>query len=196
MTEGFQPGSAAAVDALEPGAIVSEFVLDADDVIVEVDAAWRHFAEANAAPELLDIVGKPLRAFISGRSTRALWADLMKSVRASGRPSDICYRCDSPRTRRAFVMRITSEDAGQLRLTSRVDELTACDTGALLDRHAPRTSEHVVVCSWCKDAQLDSQWVSLEELVARQGLLNATKVPEISHGMCDRCATRWRAGAP
>jgi hypothetical protein len=59
---------------------------------------------------------------------------------------------------------------------------------ALLDPVAVRSDELVKICSWCKRVQLDhSEWVEVEEAVARLGLFHANQLPGLTHGMCPSC---------
>jgi hypothetical protein len=52
-----------------------------------------------------------------------------------------------------------------------------------LVRHLERV---IVLCAWCRRAQLDSAWVSIEEFF----LVHRAKT---SHGMCPECALRFEA---
>lgn len=189
------PSGLTTLEPSEPGALVSEFVLDAAGVIVEVDEAWCRFARANDAPELLEVVGKPLLDFLSGLSLRAVWRDVLARARREPGGIQVSYRCDSPRMQRRFVMGLVPEGDGSLRLTSRVAAVTPSDTGELLARRAARNDALLVVCSWCKAVRVGEDWLPVEQAATRLGLLEAPRVPGISHGMCPDCASgSWREG--
>jgi hypothetical protein len=60
---------------------------------------------------------------------------------------------------------------------------------ALLDPNSQRSTDVIIVCSWCKNIKIgDDQWVEIEEAVARLGLFNADYLPQLSHGICPACS--------
>ena len=64
----------------------------------------------------------------------------------------------------------------------------------LLDPAAPRSTELLMVCSWCKQVKLsEDRWVEVEEAMHELQLLQRAEMPALSHGLCRNCAERVMA---
>ncbi|ESQ13339.1 MAG TPA: hypothetical protein DDY14_09815 [Chromatiaceae bacterium] len=166
---------------------------DLDGRICFVNSAWKEFAmENNWALGGTKALGSNLNAVITDPQTRHLYSLLMERVRESGRVARFGYRCDSPDCRRLMEMRMQYQDAfKQFEFRSRVLHMEWREPIALLDsRQATRSSDTLLVCSWCKSALADQTWVEVEQAVTKLRLFAADSLPCISHGICPNCSER------
>lgn len=170
------------------GAIVS-YVLDAETRLIAVGGAWDRFAIDNGAPELLppQPLGRPLRSFISDRTTAHLYDEIFAKAKKTGAPITFPIRCDSPTLRRRLG--ITVRHDGARFLVSSVllsaEPRTAMPVG--VGRRSPAAGDALVACSWCKRVSADGAWVEIEEALERLKIFEAERVSDISHGMCEAC---------
>jgi hypothetical protein len=139
------------------------------------------------------MVGRSLWDFIQDRTVVVLYRQMVRRVR-DGRRVRFRYRCDSPEARRLYRMEISRTTAGLVEFAnelireehrSRVDVLDlAC---------GPRSTELLRVCSWCERAALpEGRWVAIEEAVEALHLMQKEVMPQITHGICERCADRMK----
>lgn len=169
---------------------VVEYRIDVDDVLVEVDDGWAAFARANDADALAaPDPGLVLWTAIDGDETRELWQVLVGRVRARQREVSVPFRCDAPDTRRWFEMTISPGVDGSVHFRSVLQFEESRSSVALLDVLVGRDDDlaPVAVCSWCGRAELDAEWLEIEDLVRTRRLLEETALPPISHGLCGGC---------
>ena len=194
----------AAVGAGEPtdgsGAIgagtVVEYRIDRDDVVVAVGADWVEFARENEAHELAAApTGRTLWDAIGDESLRDLWRAAVAKVRSSATPITLPFRCDGPNARRWFEMTLTPLDDGAVSFRSElVFEMARPELPVLL-RHVERNDDAGVVeiCTWCASGNDGGVWRPVEELLARQRLLEADPPPAVAHGICPGCVEEMSA---
>lgn len=163
--------------------------IDAGDMLVEVNDAWRAFALENGAPSLADgAVGTSLWAAIDGAELRHVWGILLDRARA-GAPVDVPYRCDGPGMRRHMRMTMRGFPDGGVEFVSRILDAEP--------REPVPTDELLRACSWCNRFHV-GEWLEPEDATERAGLLGAAP-PPITHGICEDCRAevmRGVAGAP
>ncbi len=167
--------------------------IDAGDIITAVNDAWDEFALENEAPHLTrqGVIGRALWDFIAGAETQHLYRILFQRVRESRQPIVIPFRCDAPDRRRHMEMHLMPEEDGGITFTNRVLRLEKRPVVRLLERSAPRSSDFVTMCGWCKKLRLpDGRWAEVEEAIRSLGLFDAYPVPQISHGICPDCYDR------
>jgi hypothetical protein len=52
----------------------------------------------------------------------------------------------------------------------------------------------VLICSFCKRIKTaPSLWVEVEAAMASLGLNEAWPLPQLSHGVCEKCFAQWTA---
>jgi hypothetical protein len=113
---------------------------------------------------------------------------ILKRVRA-GRAMQFRYRCDSPASRRQFEMAVTPQEPGMVQFASTLLSEEARPPVAALEEGRARDDRLLPVCSWCQRVALpDGAWVAVEEAVARMNYLEASTLPEITHGICPTCS--------
>src|SRR5512142_2158917 len=88
--------------------------LDVSLRLVSVDAAWRDFAVANGAPELVPprIIGVSVLSAISDPTTALVYRHLFDRVQACREPVVFPIRCDSPEMRRYLELELSPRPAG------------------------------------------------------------------------------------
>jgi hypothetical protein len=164
------------------------YLVDANDRIVSANGDWYAFALENGAALGREVIGQSLWDFICDAETKILYSLFLKSVRESGAAKHLPYRCDSADVRRYMEMTIAPAGDGSVEFRSRVIREDKRESVELLDFETARTNERIVMCSWCKKVRMESgEWVEVEEAVTTLKLFNATPLPKISHGICERC---------
>lgn len=136
-------------------------------------------------------IGRVLWEFLQDRATVEIYRHLVRAAR-QGRFVRFRYRCDAPNARRLFSMAIHRTEDGLVEFATELLREEARPAVALLDPAiGPRSSEFQRVCSWCERAALpDGRWVRIEEAVETLGLLQREALPQLTHGICERCAKR------
>jgi hypothetical protein len=171
------------------------YLLDADDRIVGVNAAWTAFAVDNDGdPSLLPptILGRRLWDQITDETTRQLYARLLERVRTGAAPPPIRIRCDSPAERRLLEMTLVARPAGAVEVRTRAIRIEGRANVELLDREARRSERLLRICSWCGRIPSDGggRWLEVEEAMSALGLFEGDAFPRLSHGICEDCRKR------
>jgi hypothetical protein len=171
-----------------------EFIyrVDAHDRIVFANAEWYDFAGENAAMPLKApaVIGFLLWDFISHPETKELFHDLLKKVRETGRPVTFPYRCDSADCRRFMELQILRLPNQEIEFRSRILREERRAPVRLMEDKVERTEELLIMCSWCKKVAMPAQrWVEVETAVNELHLFDAARLPRISHGICQACAS-------
>ncbi|MDQ3171420.1 MAG: hypothetical protein M3Q55_14895 [Acidobacteriota bacterium] len=163
--------------------------IDRGDVIADTNDAWAHFAQANQAPQLSDVLGQSLWDHVSDNTTRQIYRDLIARVRA-GHEVTFPYRCDAPALRRFMRMTMRpAPDRGVL-FDSVIERAEARPAPPLLGGPAAGSSGVIVrVCSWCKRVHVRETWQEVEVAVESLGLFDGP-APALTHGMCEDCYAR------
>ena len=164
--------------------------IDRGDVITAVDDAWAPFARANGAPQLADVLGRPLWDYVSDDTTRQVYRDLVARVRA-GHDATFPYRCDAPALRRFMRMTMRAAPQRGVVFESEVVRTEARPVPLLLDQKPAGSSGVIVrVCSWCKRVHVRETWQEVEIAVERLDLFAGGPSPSLTHGMCEDCYAR------
>jgi hypothetical protein len=174
----------------------STYSIDSNDRIVSVDSAWLRFARENGTPELTadSVIGRSLWDFVSGGETRYLYRLVLERVRTDGSSVVLPFRCDSPATRRYMHLKISPLHEGNLEFQAILVSEEQRSPLALLDPDVPRSERILTLCSWCKRARVrESEWVEPETAISRLDLFGLPDLPQLSHGICDRCVTTIEA---
>ena len=167
-----------------------EYLIRPDHTVLEIHGGWDAFARENQAETLHSstVVGRQLDEFVADDETRAIYAALVDRVLQTGEPIRFTYRCDGPSCRRHMAMEIDLVASEIVRFRSRTVREEARTPQPLLDPEAPRSDEMIVMCGWCKRVESAGEgWLDVEDYVARSGLLEASALPALSHGICPHC---------
>lgn len=165
--------------------------VDASNRITSVNPAWDHFARSNDGEHLVgeSIVGQHLFEFITDATTRQLYHTMLDRVRDTRKPLLIHFRCDAPDRRRDMTLELRASDDGAA-VDFVVHTLQEDDRSAvsLIDANAPRDGRLLRMCGWCKRVHLPTDaWVEVEEAIGPLEIFAGTTVPQLSHGICERC---------
>lgn len=164
--------------------------IDADGRIREFD----HQPVGGSEPPASDAaVGRSLWDFVRDATVVDIYQRMIR-IALGGKPIRFRYRCDAPEWRRLYEMAITRTDSGLVQFATHLVREEPRPPVLLLDRrHGPRSEQMVRLCSWCERAHTaDEQWVPIEEAVEILGVMQKEAMPEITHGICPRCAARVR----
>ena len=166
-----------------------QYLIDADDRIVFVSGDWDQFATDNDAADLKTarIVNRSLWQFVTEKSTREVYAEVLKSVRA-GRTAEFTMRCDGPAVRRLVEISVKPLPEGEVEFTTRVLATKERPPQPLLSRSARRSDRKVNVCTWCDRVQVaPDEWRDVEEAVEPLQLKSASAMPRVTPAVCPHC---------
>ena len=168
------------------------YSIDRENRIESVGGGWLAFACANGAPELTPaaVLGRRIEDFIADPGTRHIYGLLYGLVR-DGATLRLPFRCDGPEVERSMLLQLSPAGSGGVRCDTFLLAEKHRPLIALLDPNAPRGTDLVVMCSWCKRIRHQGQWLDLEEGVQRLNLLSHASSPELSHGVCPSCIVAY-----
>lgn len=168
------------------------YQIDALDRLIEVNQAWTEFARANDGLQVLPefVLGKSLWQFITDATVENIYRRLAKLAR-EGRDTQFRYRCDSPKQKRIFQMRITGRPGGRVEFSSTLLSTEDRQAIPLLKLRTEYSGVYVRICGWCHSVAWPGEsWRPLETAAERVIGLEETNLPELSHGICAACAAR------
>lgn len=165
--------------------------LDSKDFITFVNEDWNSFALENGAPELTgtQVLQKIIWDFIAGSEIRALYRLIFQRVRSANIRPEILYRCDAPELKRFMKMDIFLCETGEIQ----------CDHFLLKESVRERffeielspqekSSRLLIMCSVCKKVRItEEHWEEIEWVIKDSELFLQSKIPKISHGLCNTC---------
>lgn len=165
--------------------------IDRNDRIIFVNDNWLSFASENGAPGLSErrVLNQSLWDFISGWQVRHLYLLLLNRLRKlPGAHVIIPFRCDSPEVRRFMEMDVHSLGQGVIEFKSRVVRIEARNEAAHQVKSAQWANESLNVCSICNKIQIGkSEWLEIDEAIARYNLLSEGHLPQLTYGRCSSC---------
>jgi len=170
------------------------YVVDAQDHLVSVNTEWSEFAVENDGQDLspTEVIGRSLWDFIEDEPTRELYRNILAHVRAGG-STELVLRCDGPEQRRLIEMVVTRLPERMIQFKTALLASKDRPPQRLLDRSAPRSTEHVKVCSWCDRVNIDSNanaWSEVEEAMEHLHLTDAPKLPIVDRVVCPTCTAK------
>ena len=165
-----------------------EYVVDKDNVIVEIRGLWDEFAIDNDAAQMVTekVIGKPLMDFISGSVTRQFWLEMLHKTRIGKTPVCLDYRCDSPQARRYMSLRLIPESHGRLRLLSALLRSEERQENFYSERARERGKDTMTRCSLCNQILSRGQWVEAESLSNS----SPDNRLQVIYGICPTCKLR------
>ncbi len=169
---------------------VVQYTIDAADRFVSVNDTWIKEAMSDGRPGLLPpgILGRSLWEAIGDPAAHQLYSALVGRVRAGAGPISLLFRCDTPRQRRLLRLRISASPRQGVDFEARFLAVQDRPPVALLDQAARRSRELLRICAWCKRIPMpEGRWVEVEEALDHLDLLDATVLPQLTHGICPAC---------
>lgn len=132
------------------------FDLDDRDQICAVSANWNDVAIEQNGSSLLSesIIGQNVWPFIAGAGTQEFFAAIFKKVRSSNQSVNMPYRCDAPLLKRFFVMEISRQSNG----TVRVSHIQIDDSDIPFSVIHMSDLEPDMVCSICLSIHRQGEW--------------------------------------
>jgi hypothetical protein len=162
--------------------------LDDQDHIVFLNDEWDQFAAANAGESIAShrVLYRSLWDFVTDINTREIYRHALVRSRG-GQRLRFCFRCDSPSRRRLLEMTIGRgpDETTEFRTHLLTEE--ARTPQPLLEATAPRSSDLIRMCGWCKKVFVGGGWKEVEEAVSRLALFERPVMPGITHGICESC---------
>jgi hypothetical protein len=171
------------------GAAACSYDLDQQLVITGLGPGWDEFAFENAATNLASPgpVGRPLMMFIADATTVHLYELLFERVARDKRSMTLPIRCDAPGLRRHLNLTISARPAGGYHVSTTLVRAELRQPVALLDADVTRRADQLLMCGWCKRANVEQRWMEVEHAVALLGLFERPVQPQVVHGICDSC---------
>lgn len=164
------------------------WVIDAGNVICEVNDVYKQFAIDNGAPDLAESsIGMNVIQVIRGPVVVHLYESLLAEIRRTREPVDLTFRCDSPNFWRRLAMHAQADDQGQITFATRML------AGGPMDLHVPVAAdatcdEQVVrMCSWCNRILTSTGWQEAPQAVAEMRLLEFPPREGMTHTICKDC---------
>ena len=164
------------------------YTVDADNIIVEVNAEWDRFAMDNDGDNLVQshIIGQPLMNYITGDSTRMFVEVMFQGARVRKNMITKPYRCDSPDMKRALEMRIIPLDNQALKLEHQIVSLETVVQPVHFLGHNSEADDRIKRCSMCNKVELDNEWRDPLDAPVAQSLLDPSSV-KVYYGICKPC---------
>ncbi|HSV28919.1 MAG TPA: hypothetical protein VLL76_05155 [Candidatus Omnitrophota bacterium] len=161
--------------------------INAADVIVYVNDAWRDFARHNGDADLADrAIGQSLWALITDPTLVRLYRDLVAAVRQSRRVLSFSYRCDSPDEKRELVMTIRPL-LDEVEFENRFVAIEPQSPRAFFDRFVRGDRQAVSICSICQKLAADDHWLDPIEAF-HSGAVHLDDTPLVlSPTVCPAC---------
>lgn len=171
------------------------YEIDGRDTIVSVDDAWLEFARRNGALELDErVVGHSIWEFIAGPPTRKFYEVLFRRVRSQRKDVLLPFRCDSPRAFRFMQLRIAPGEDDRIALQGALLREQARPHCRLVESMIPRSTVELPMCSVCTRVQiLGTEWVEVQDAVARLDLFDSVEQPCLDYTVCEDCRALARA---
>jgi len=174
----------------DPTRDLFEYVIDAEDVIVQVNESWKRFAHENDGGGLGDeVVGTWLWQHLAGLEVKHLFRVLLDRVREGQKVVRVPFRCDSPELKRHMMLEVTPQVDSGIRFNSWVVSQEHRPSVQLLEAGRETDPDrHLRMCAWCKriDSGVDD-WRELEMALSEMGLFHIEPLPRITHGVCRDC---------
>ena len=171
-----------------------EYLVAADNTIVEVGAHWNLMAQAHGAPQLDQraVVGRDLYRFVQGDVTRMYVGAMLDAARTLGQSLTRPYRCDLPGFRRFMEMDLIPQGERAVLLRHRVIRIEAMPQRFRFTVADPKKAglRPLVRCSLCNRVKAGGQWLepecALTEPATDQGS-HAEQGIFTAYGVCPEC---------
>jgi hypothetical protein len=142
-------------------------------------------SETEAMPDLLSTIGTSLWEWISDRTTRHLLSMVLERLRTAQVAITLPYRCDTPDLRLYMEADLIPLANGHIEIASRTLSSEPRSIAKLIKVNSA-TEELLRICSWCMRIHI-GEWVQPELAIKLLRLFERSRLPELSHGICDDC---------
>jgi hypothetical protein len=159
------------------------------DEIISVNDDWCRYASDHGwegiSPD--EVLHRPIYDYITDSTTSSLYQYLFKRVRG-GSSVRYQFNCESSSHRRVMemtVIPIGNEGSVELkarRLSKQARKLQRFDSTS-----NPNEDKFLRACGWCCRIDLEGYWIEVEDAVARLGVFEFSRLPKLTHGICQDC---------
>ncbi len=172
------------------------YLLDRDDIIIEVSQAWNSFAISNNADKntLADsVIGHNIFSFILGDSTRMYMQVLLQQARILGHSPSRKYRCDSPELKRYMQMLLIPEPDGVVRVEHTLERVESFEQPISFSPAVVTNPSTVFRCSICARLKIGSVWIFPEDALDQEHIPCDTVIP-VRYLVCPLCDNPLKKG--
>jgi hypothetical protein len=166
------------------------YQINASDRLIQMNEGWSEYARVNDGEQVMPemVLGEPLWNFISDSTIHDIYRRLVLIAR-QGRSSSFRYRCDAPRFKRTFQMKISATEQGNVEFESTLLSEEERPAIPLLMVRTRPSNVYVRICSWCHVVAWPGEtWKPLEAAAERVVAVDEANLPELTHGICEACS--------
>lgn len=161
--------------------MLTAYTLDRRDRIIAVNPGWDQFALDNEGRSACadQVVGGRLMDAITGDSVRMFMTAILMRVRVTGQTEAVPYRCDSPTTKRRYVMVLEPLAEGGVRVSHHLESEEPTNLRIRV-RTADYGQRAPLRCSICCRVREEGVWVDPFDDGRDRDLW-------VIHTLCDDC---------
>lgn len=163
------------------------FRIDHRDRITTISDGWAALARESGADHLFPgaELGKPYRDYIRSGQIAEIYRTFIERIRLRRDVVRFPMRGDTARERRFLMLEMEAVEGGDIefRLELERTEPRPPDDWST----PPEEDEMIRMCSFCRRAQWDLEWMELEHVMREGDLFGAFKYWQVSHGSCPDC---------
>lgn len=146
---------------------INYYILDKNNIIVDVSNKWDIFATENdGAPDVLKdkVLGKHILDFIKGDQVRMWFESVLQIAKLSGRILERDYRCDGPDLKRFMKMRVSFLEKNLIKVEHFLIKTEKLEQIVKLNFFNDYYYK-VVRCSICNKFLYKDQWIEFEKAI-------------------------------
>lgn len=178
----------------EQSTSIVTYVIDKNNIIVEIGGAWREAAQKGNATDSLAIervIGQPIENYVCSDVTQMYYDAVFKLCRLKQEILVRDYRCDSDHLKRFMRVTLTPFQDGRIELRHETLREEPFSNSVQVHEEKPSApSVNTKRCSICNRLNLpdrQSEWL-LPESIAQQGPVDL----KVIHTVCPDCkAINW-----
>lgn len=170
-----------------PNLMCMLFRIDHRDRITTVSDQWTAMSNESGADHLFPgaEVGKPYRDYISSNQVAEIYRTFIERIRLMREVVHFPVRADTSREKRFLALDIEAVEGGAIEFRL---ELVRTEPRSPGDWSPPPEEDEMLrMCSFCRRAQWDLEWMELEAVMEVGDLFGAFKHWQVSHGSCPDC---------
>ncbi len=154
-----------------------------------VNSDWLEFAEENDAAHLASgqVLGSCVWDYVTGSTTRQLYQDLFRCLRAGRAERQLPFNCDAPTIIRHMTLTIRTMAGGAIELEGSLVRTQARPPARILDCRTLRNEEHITICSLCRAVLVENDWVTVDDAIGRRRWFTASLLPRLEESLCPAC---------
>lgn len=169
-----------------------DYLLDRDDLIVQVCPQWSRVARDRMGLRLEDecVLGRRVWDFVHGGATQRLYDALMHHARRTGRKLTFHYRGDSPGAIRYMRMVLLPGPGGTVRFRSELLHDQSRQRSVYFTHAAYPRHPELMQCGLCQKLEHQGRWYTVGEALAQTDAIDELLPTEVGDTVCDSCITK------